>query len=227
MKYIKLFEDHNYSIYDLITMGANQVNELFMEEIEKNDPNLDLIREIFEYSIIDVNGVKSYESPLLAVSKPLLVASESSQVEIVKIILEQPNVNPNKQDEFGFTPLMRASMKKSPSVAIEILKHPETDPNIQDDKSINTALSLAVQYNRVNIVKAILEHPQTNPNLRDAEEGEWTPLMAACFNKQEEIIKLLLNHPRIDKYMLSSYSGKNAYDIAVEEGCSQEILDMF
>ena len=80
MKYIKLFE-HSYSIYQLATMAMWEATELLIKETEKNKPDMDLVRDLFEYAVLDVNQVDrdGYTA--------LMLASSEGHTEIVRMLL--------------------------------------------------------------------------------------------------------------------------------------------
>ena len=104
MKYIKLFEEHNYSVYDLITMSPYKVHELFAKEIKKEDPDLELIRDILAYTIVDVNGKDSDGWTAL------IVAARDGKEKCVELLLNHPGIDVNVQNSDGKTAWDLASM---------------------------------------------------------------------------------------------------------------------
>ena len=64
MKYIKLFEQE-YSIYEIITMTPGMASEVLIDEIKKNSPDIELIKNLLDHSLADVNMRTDYESTAL------------------------------------------------------------------------------------------------------------------------------------------------------------------
>ena len=85
MKYIKLFE-HTYTIYDLIAMPMSELTKLLFNEIKKTNPDVNLVRDILEYSIIDVNQPEDEDG-----YTALMWASSNGHTEIVKMIQAKNN----------------------------------------------------------------------------------------------------------------------------------------
>ena len=157
MKYIKLFE-HSYSIYDLITMPMWEATELLIEQCKKVNPDMDLVRDLFEYAVLDVNqqDKDGYTA--------LMWASRMGRTEIVKGLLERPEIRVNLQDSVGETALIYASWNKHTEIVKLLLERPEIDVNVQNRWGI-TALILALEEGYTEIVNLIQSHPNFNPDL--------------------------------------------------------------
>jgi len=152
MKYIKLFEEHNYSVYDLITMSPYKVHELFAKEIKKEDPDLELIRDILAYTIVDVNGKDSDGWTAL------IVAAYWENEKAVELLLNHPGIDVNVQNKRGDTALMQATWDKNEKLVELLLNHPGIDVNMQR-KDGRTAWDMASGYIREKF-------PQLNPNFQ-------------------------------------------------------------
>ena len=116
MKYIKLFE-HTYSVYDMITMPEYQAGELLIDEINKDVPDIQFIKDLLEYSKVFANWQNS--SGYTA----LMSASDIGNKEIVKLLLERPEILVNLQNSDGETALMRASQFGRTEIANLIQSH--------------------------------------------------------------------------------------------------------
>jgi len=150
MKYIKLFEEHSYSVYDLITMGAVEAQTLLMKEIDNDVSDLELIRDILDYSVIDINQSDSLGWI------PLIYAVLLDKKDVIELLFKHPNINVNVQDIAGSTPLTHAVRKGSERMIELLLKHPDIDLNLRDRWG-NTAWYLATDSIRQKF-------PQLNPN---------------------------------------------------------------
>jgi ankyrin repeat protein len=154
MKYIKLFEDryYHYSVYELITMDANQVFGLFIEEIQKRNPNLELVKDILAYTVVDINSKDS--NGWTALMRAVMYGSE----KLVELLLKHPRIDVNVQRKDGWTALMLAADWGKGWVVELLLNHPGIDRTLKN-KDGDTAWDLAYS----NIIQ---KFPQLNPNFR-------------------------------------------------------------
>ena len=126
MKYIKLFEDQEnpkYLIYDIIIMTPKMAWDTFWDECVKDDPDLELIQNIIEYSQMDVNMQTEYGWTAL------MWASSNGRTEIARMLLERPEIDVNLQGKGGWTALMLASAYGHTEIVNLIKSHPNFNPN--------------------------------------------------------------------------------------------------
>jgi ankyrin repeat protein len=126
MKYIKLFEEHNYSVYDLITMGANQVFDLLKTEMTKGNPDLELIKDILAYTVVDINRKLHRDWTVLMWTAYL------GKSKLVEMFLNHPQIDVNLQDIFGWTALMLAVRGEDERTIELLLGHPEINIPLKD-----------------------------------------------------------------------------------------------
>ena len=97
---------HNhYSIFDIIAMSPENAGEVLDYEIKKRKPDLELIRNILEFSPVNVNWKDNQGWSLLK------RACWVGHVDIVKLLLDQPDINMQAKDQVGFTAFDAASYK--------------------------------------------------------------------------------------------------------------------
>ena len=144
MKYIKLFE-RSYSIYELITMAQYQAGDLLLQEVAKQEPSYDFIKEIIEYTTVDINYI-GYQG-----INALHIASMYGYTKIVELLLEHPDIDINKIDAEGNTALIWASYREHERIVRLLLDRPEIMVNIQD-KSNNAALTWAAYKGNEKII---------------------------------------------------------------------------
>jgi ankyrin repeat protein len=102
MKYIKLFEDfEEYNPYDLMVMFSDERLELFLEEIKKDKPNLNLVRDLISLGTINVQNEYGIT--------PLQLATEYCKVEIARMLIDA-GADVNIQNVWDNTPLHRAAL---------------------------------------------------------------------------------------------------------------------
>jgi len=151
MKYIKLFEEHSYSVYELITMSPYKVIDLLMSEIQKGYPDLKLIQDILEYSVVDINSKDSIGQTAL------MLAAYRGNEKCVELLLNHPGIDVNLQDKWGWTALMFAAYRRNEKSIELLLSHPGIDITLEETESNRTAWDIAFPYIREKF-------PQLNPN---------------------------------------------------------------
>lgn len=114
-----------YSIYDIITMTPGMAFEVFDRERGQKEPNIELIKNIVEHSVIDVNVQDSTGMTAL------MWASRGGRSEVVKMLLERLEIDVNLQDEDGWTALMIASANGHAEIVRLLLEHPKIDKTIK------------------------------------------------------------------------------------------------
>ena len=139
------------NIYELLLLTPKEASELFWEELEKDNPDLELIEDILTYSLaVDVNvQTKGGWTALMH-------AAVWGKEKLVEMFLNHPQIDVNVQDEKGNTALMFAARGEDERTIELLLNHPGIDVNVQD-KWGRTAWSLATDSIRQ-------QFPQLNPN---------------------------------------------------------------
>jgi ankyrin repeat protein len=164
----------------------------------------------------------------------------------ITILLKDPRININAVDQLTGRSILYSTVRKLLLTVREatfnkdnsfektklLLKHPHIDVNYlnysKNEKGL-TALYLATQAGDIPLVKLLLNHPQTNPNILCQKHTE-TALYAAinlgfCLRGvREEIIKLFLEHPKID-LTITNEENKTAFDCAIATKNSK-IIDL-
>ena len=138
---------------------------------------------------------------------PLIYASEYGHSEVVELLLQHPQIDVNKRNDYGWTALHRASVTGNSEVVdwtanrghlevVELLlHHPQIDVNIENNDGF-TALYLASRDEHTEVVELLLQHQQIDVN-KDVDKG-WTALNYASRYGHSEVVELLLQHPQID-----------------------------
>lgn len=119
----------------------------------------------------------------------LMFAAQSNNLQAVQKLLDK-KANVNATDKDSWTPLTYACMKNNAGLDIvKIL----INAGAKDDGRYRqgTALLCAVQAQKQEIVEFLI---QKKTNLDVQDNSGITPLMHACINGNEEIVKLLLNN---------------------------------
>ncbi|KAJ3259378.1 hypothetical protein HK103_002281 [Boothiomyces macroporosus] len=130
--------------------------------------------------------VKSVEF-LLAYIDPrnyeLNMAASNSNVEIVKILLNDPRVNPG---DFNNLAIRTASELGDAEIVQLLLQNRNVDPSVLD----NAALRLACYFGNVKVASLLLQDPRVDPSSCDNEAIRKTTNSSICL--------MLMNDKRVD-----------------------------
>ena len=126
---------------------------------------------------------------------PLSWAAVKGHEGVVKILLEQEDVDPNHPDVNGQTPLGYAIMRKHEGVVKLLLQQENVDPNHPCIDG-RTPFEYAIILKHEGVVKLLMQQDNVDPN-RPGADGQ-TPLEYAITIKREGIVKLLLRQENFD-----------------------------
>ena len=132
--------------------------------------------------------------PLDTDSKTLEKANEENKPEAVRLLLQDPRVNPAADHNqamrwaslYGYTEIVRL-----------LLKDKRVDPS--------EAIRLASESGYIEIVKLLLKDKRVKPSTHDNY-----PIRAAIRNNHFEVVKLLLQDKRVDPSDLNNEAIKRA-----------------
>ena len=137
---------------------------------------------------------------------PLHRAVHSNDLEKVKELLENPDIDMNVQDNYGKTPLMKALLYGNNDIAKEILEHSEVDTGIKDKRS-KTASELADTYGKMLISRherkfgkrQTVTTEDINTVINAVEPLLKQTALHTAINKHDiDIVEELLRNPYID-----------------------------
>ena len=122
----------------------------------------------------------------------LMFAATEDQLEIVKLLLKDPRVSINDQDQLGATALMLAAYFGYTSI-VEALLDAGADAEITDgtEEGGGTPLLRAIDYDHLPVVRLFLRR---NVNHTSKDRYDRTLLHGAAVNGRNGILQLLLEH---------------------------------
>ncbi|KAH8125174.1 hypothetical protein ACSS6W_009230 [Trichoderma asperelloides] len=122
---------------------------------------------------------------------PLAHASEMGHDAVVKILVEDPRVDPNTVDSWGETPLSLALWSGHEPVIQLLLNSNRVDINAKD-RSGRPLLALAAREGRKTVVQLLLNSGRVDINAKDLR-GK-TALLHAAEKGHHEIVEILQSH---------------------------------
>ena len=148
MKYIKLFEDFDsYDPYELMITPPNKKAEMLMQEIEKDEPNLNLVRDLITLGAnLDWQDTYGWTA--------LHRCASWNHPEIARMLIDA-GADLNIQNVYGWTALHRCASQNHPGIA-KMLIDAGADLNI---KTINgwTALHRCASWNHPGILGMLID----------------------------------------------------------------------
>ena len=82
-------------IFEIMVLTPEEATKMLWEELEKDNPDLELIKDILAYSPVDVK-VRDYWD-LTA----LIVAAKDGKEKCVELLLNHPGIDVNVQNKYG------------------------------------------------------------------------------------------------------------------------------
>ena len=133
---------------------------------------------------------KDLRPNLRADKNALMYAAMDDDLDIVKLLLRDPRVLINDQDDFGATALMLAAYSGCESI-VEALLDAGADPEITDgtEEGGGTPLLRAIDYDHLAVVRLFLKR---NVNYTSKDRYDRTLLHGAAVNGRNAILQLLL-----------------------------------
>ena len=126
---------------------------------------------------------------------PLVWAARNGHEGVVRLLLEQENVDPNCPDRNNTTPLGLAAVNGHEGVVKLLLECETVDPNRASVNDI-TPLSGAAFHGHQGVVKLLLEQGNVNPD--HPTKNNATPIKWAARNGHEGVVKLLLEQENVN-----------------------------
>ena len=125
--------------------------------------------------------------------------------------------NDDDDNDYTFNSSRRALANAQLCVEL-LIHHPQIDINLQTSKN-ETALTIACQNHKYDLIKTLLQSPQIDPNVKGSYDN--TALHIACQQGQADLVQMLLNNQKTqvnysninDETPLSISCDRNRIDI--------------
>ncbi len=125
---------------------------------------------------------------------PLHYAADNGPLDLVKLLIENRDVNKNAKDLEGKTPMFRAAEHGHAEILKKFADMDDADPNVQDSIG-DTMLHVAAKLNYPDVVRILFDpNAKKKPDVNLINREKETPLDIAIDSKREDIKKLLIAH---------------------------------
>ena len=145
---------------------------------------------------------------------PISWAAMRGNEEVVRILLEQSDVNPDKMNERRRSPLFLAAENGHEGVVRILLERSDANPNTMDDMG-RTPLLLAAENGHEGVVRILLELNDVNPDKVD-NRGR-SPLLWAAMNGHEGVARILLERNDVNP-STADWLGRTPFMLAAQNG---------
>ncbi len=110
-------------------------------------------------------------------------------------MLLEENVDVNYQNNYGYTPLMKAAKDNDIKVMQKLLQH-KADVNLRNNVDEDTALSFAIKnkHRSTNQLKAVEMLLNNRADINCQDRNGHTPLMLAVKDARFELVQLIFKH---------------------------------
>ena len=149
-------------------------------------------------------------------TRPIILAASGGQTEILRLLLDQPALDPNLSDGlFGNTALIDASHAGNTDVVRMLVEDKRVDLNFRTKGSGITALMQAARYGHTSVVEMLVMKEEEGVNMQSG--GGCTPLMLGCMAPNMAV----LNDPQMFRVMLAA----KGLDLTIKDGQGKTALD--
>ena len=112
-------------IFEILTSTPEEVHKMLIEELKKDEPDLELIDDILTYTLVDVNAQDERGGAAL-----MYAASEGKE-KLLELLLSHPGIDVNLQDQEHWTALMKAAFYERENCIKLLLNQPMIDVNVR------------------------------------------------------------------------------------------------
>ena len=189
--------------------------------------NAEVVKELLAHPKTDVNKV--YESGRDEGAPALLMASRVPWLDVVEELLSHPEIDINLQVDPKPNALYRASQQGNVTLVKMLLAHEGIDVN-KRYKDYGTPLIIASILGYVDVVRALLDDQRVNVNALDNIGAppllilSRKPSYMETYDKDLEVIKLLLADPRVDPNIIATSGGEPNAIIAATMSGNLEVV---
>ncbi|PUU73435.1 ankyrin repeat-containing domain protein, partial [Tuber borchii] len=128
--------------------------------------------------------------------QPIHWAVEHGRLEVLRVLLADPEIDVNCMTSYGYPPLVLAVTNQQEGAVRMLLEDPRV-AGIMGGSRKEGAIHLAAAEGNVNIVKMLLNDPRYK-NFRGLDNNGSPLLHASAKRGHSKVVKILLEHGRVD-----------------------------
>lgn len=199
--------------------AIKQLNNDFYTACDNND--IDTVKLLLKNDKIDINehNYNNYDMT------PLIIACHKGNLEIVKLLLENDKINIHDEDECGINHLSWAS-KRGHIDIIEFCLEKKGLLNVASNDNY-TELEIwlcfynSCRNNHIDIIKLLLNNSSVKliKPLEPLDKKKYCPLYTVCRYGYCDILILLLEDGRFDKYLNDNSNEDNYFESPLDAAC--------
>lgn len=227
-----LYEDSIKSDEDRVkSFMANRDTVLQAYEIvkEKNlDPNIQAFPDTVSLPIVLFVTMHYHEAISLIMDarfnpnirhrgSPVIFSALGRKLNnLIPLLINHSNFNPNLQARNQMTAFMYALKLKDYQTADLLVSHPDFAVNFQDKDGYTPAM-MAIMDDSLEankLAEKIINHPLFSPNIQDFKDLD-TVAMNAIISNKVKIAKMILKHPLFNPNIKNNY-GNTAFALAID-----------
>ncbi|KAL9607938.1 MAG: hypothetical protein Q9167_007199 [Letrouitia subvulpina] len=185
----------------------------------------------FDYQQTAIETIISNKPKLNIRKRQSLIgwAASNGHEAVVRLLLENANVDPDSKDIDSRTPLSWAAENGYEAVVRLLLENANVDSDSKDNDD-RTPLSWAASNGHEAVVSLLLTHGKVYLNSRDSRGR--TPLLQAAFKGKEAVVRLLLGNENVDSDLKDnddrtplSWAAENRHEAVVRLLLGNENVD--
>ncbi|KAK6814755.1 hypothetical protein RU639_009765 [Aspergillus parasiticus] len=200
--------EHTYISLSLLMDGSQESGATGLHLVARFGLVTQLRDLLEEIPVSEINSRDPYGQT------PLVLAVRHGHWDIINIILDNSNVDPNLTDDDGRSPLSIASQLGYASVVEKLLSTGETDLNLPASDGWSP-LMYASRGNHTEVIKLLLADKKTHTNFT-SPDGQ-TALKLAVEMGFTDVVRLLLESGRVE-INPSDLTSRDPFMIALENG---------
>ena len=144
------------------------------------------IAQLLLNSNADVN-ISSFSSG----QTPIVYSTMKNQVDMIKLLVKQPQIDINHRDNDGNSALLHA-VKNDHLETAQLLLESGSDVNVCDNDTGQTPLIAAINANNILMIKHLIKyHKMTGANINQRDSNDCNALYYAVQNEQLKTVHLL------------------------------------
>lgn len=156
----------------------------------------EVVNVLLNVEELDINTVHTKERSRTA----LMLAAQRDSPDILRTLLQHPEIQVNLQDSDGYTALSLAVINESPLSVEALLEIAEIKANLVDRWAGRSALHIAAVRDNSEMVRRLLEG-DIDPTLKD-RQGSRTAIHHAVDRGHLLVVETMMKYDQVDLYCL-------------------------